>query len=394
MTVFASYLPGSFRDVPFLYVDSDGELGRRVAVFEYPGRDIPLVEDMGKKARTWSLEIVVAGSKYMELRNKMIAALSAPGPGTLVHPTLGDLTVSVLSARGPIESTREGGTARFSVTFIESGAPKYPLHAVDNRAITSDAGDKVAQKAGQQMTQAVDVEGQDFTLTDAVAQVTAFVDSVKAGIAKISEIVSNSDIMKAITDISAAASDLIRDPMDLYMGIQDIFNDIVTAINNPLDAFNALRDFFDFAGTPDSIPLTTSARITQAGNKTQIAYAMTVAASVSASKAASLAEYTSQGEADTVRDILADQMDALSLTAGSQLFEALMDLRAAIMEDLSTRPGLPGIMTVSLPEDTPALVLAYQLYADAARADEIVLRNAIANPCFISGGLALEVLDV
>lgn len=394
MSTLASYLPGSFRDVPFLYVDSDGELGRRVAVFEYPGRDIPYVEDMGKKARTWSLEIVVAGKSYMMDRNALITALSDPGPGTLVHPTLGDLTVSVLSARGPVESTREGGTARFSVTFIESGAPQYPLHAVDNRAITSDAADKVAQKAGQQMTDAVDVSGQDFTLTDAVAQVTAFVDSVKAGIAKISEIVSNSDIMKAITDISAAASDLIRAPMDLYMGIQDIFNDIVTAVTNPLDAFNALRDFFDFAGTPDSIPLTTSARITQAENKAQIAYAMTVAASVSASKAASLAEYTSQGEADTVREILADQMDALSLTASSQLFEALMDLRAAIISDLASRPGLPGLLTVTLPEDTPALVLAYRLYDDADRADEIVSRNAIAHPGFISGGLALEVLDV
>jgi prophage DNA circulation protein len=394
MTVFASYLPGSFRDVPFLYVDSDGEIGRRVAVFEYPGRDIPLVEDMGKKARVWSLELVVAGQNYMVGRNDLINALSEKGPGTLVHPTLGELTVSVLSARGPVESTREGGTARFSVTFIESGAQTYPLHAVDFRAMTADAGDVVDQAAGQQLTDAVDVSGQDFTLTDAVAQVTEFVDTVKAKIAKISEIVSNSDIMKAINDISASASDLIRAPMDLYMGIQDIFNDIVTAVTNPLDAFNALRDFFDFAGTPDSIPLTTSARITQAENKTQIAYAMTVAASVSAAKAASLAEYASQGDADTVRGILADQMDTLTLTAGSQLFEALMDLRAAIMEDLATRPGLPGIRAVTLQEDTPALVLAYQLYADADRADEIVLRNAISHPGFISGGLALEVLDV
>lgn len=394
MSVFDTYNKGSFRGVPFLYQDSDGELGRRQAVFEYPGRDIPFIEDMGRKARTWSMELVVAGSKYMEQRNALIDALSASGPGLLVHPTLGDLTVAVLSARGPVESTREGGTARFSVTFIESGEQQYPAYARDARADVSDTADAVDATAAEELADAVNVEDGGFVLDDLVDQVTGFVGAVLAVVKKISDIVSNSGILAAITAISGAVSALIRAPMDLYMAVKGAWDALVAAVKAPLEAFRALRAFFDFGADDDPVPQTTSARRTQAANRTAMNYAIRVSATVAAARAASLAEYDSQADATAVRDILTAQIDALLLTADGALFSAMMDMRAAIVRDLSTRPGLPGIMTVTLAEDTPALVLAHRLYDDAARSDEIVSRNGLSNPCFIPGGLGLEVLDV
>jgi len=41
----------------------------------------------------------------------------------------------------------------------------------------------------------------------------------------------------------------------------------------------------------------------------------------------------------------------------------------------------------------PAIVLAYRLYGDAERADEIVARNRVRHPGFVPGGQPLEVLS-
>jgi prophage DNA circulation protein len=41
----------------------------------------------------------------------------------------------------------------------------------------------------------------------------------------------------------------------------------------------------------------------------------------------------------------------------------------------------------------PALVVAHRLYGDAARADEITVRNGARHPGALRGGIALEVLS-
>ena len=41
----------SFRGVPFAVYGGDARFGRRLALHEYPGRDKPYIEDMGRSTR-------------------------------------------------------------------------------------------------------------------------------------------------------------------------------------------------------------------------------------------------------------------------------------------------------------------------------------------------------
>jgi prophage DNA circulation protein len=67
---------------------------------------------------------------------------------------------------------------------------------------------------------------------------------------------------------------------------------------------------------------------------------------------------------------------------------ALQDLQAEILDALKEDAlDLPRLRTLSLDKPTPALVLAYSLYQDAERADEIVMRNGASDPLFLSGDL-------
>lgn len=94
--------PGSFRGVPFAVVNEEGSHGRRQAVHEYPYRDTAWIEDMGRGTRRFIIRgfivqnsLVYGGGDVISQRQSLINACEAKGSGTLIHPTLGEMTVSI-----------------------------------------------------------------------------------------------------------------------------------------------------------------------------------------------------------------------------------------------------------------------------------------------------------
>jgi prophage DNA circulation protein len=64
--------PASFRGAGFLVEGHDGEVGRRLAVHEYPERDLPYAEDLGRKARVFKITGLVIGPDYMAQRDALL----------------------------------------------------------------------------------------------------------------------------------------------------------------------------------------------------------------------------------------------------------------------------------------------------------------------------------
>ena len=86
----------SFRGAGFSVNGTDAPIaGRRVAVHEYPGRDEPFVEDLGRRTKRWEIEAFVVGDDYAIARDRLIEECDMPGAGELVHPYLGSLQVGV-----------------------------------------------------------------------------------------------------------------------------------------------------------------------------------------------------------------------------------------------------------------------------------------------------------
>ncbi|MBR0879103.1 prophage DNA circulation protein [Bradyrhizobium barranii subsp. barranii] len=75
-------------------------------------------------------------------------------------------------------------------------------------------------------------------------------------------------------------------------------------------------------------------------------------------------------------EIAADDMDSMS-------FQALIKLHAAITNHLvETARPLPRMLQYRFADVLPTLVLAYRLYDDAGRADEVRDENKIVHPAF------------
>jgi prophage DNA circulation protein len=134
-------MPASFRGAMF-HVEAGGkESGRRIVLHQFPKRDTPYPEDMGRRAYTFTVRgyFVQFGSDngpdqggnlltvrdYRLGRDALIAALEQEGPGMLQLPTTKPLKV-VCPQYHWTEDREHGGFVVFDMQFLEYGQPLSP----------------------------------------------------------------------------------------------------------------------------------------------------------------------------------------------------------------------------------------------------------------------------
>jgi prophage DNA circulation protein len=92
---------------------------------------------------------------------------------------------------------------------------------------------------------------------------------------------------------------------------------------------------------------------------------------------------------ESMRDEIGDLQE---YSPDDDLFQALADMRGAAARHLAQTAGsLPRTIVYTPKEELPALRIAHDLYGDATQEADIVARNRMAYPNFVSGDI--EVLE-
>ncbi len=377
--------PASFRGVPFDVDSHDESGGRRLARHEYPLRDVPYAEDLGRKAGEWRIEAFLVQRKGVDVasgRDKLRDALRKPGPGTLVHPYLGELTVCVDDYRLR-ESTAEGGYCSFSITFVESGSNTSPF-ASANTAAATQAQVAVVKKAAQKSWLEEMAEGANDILQAS--------KDLPGGLHGAADFLGLP--VGWATDAHSTLGGLLDQP-DVFSGrLLDLFDGAGSLFASPSPRGGTSRT--SAADLERIMPVTTPAMAASAGAAASPVVTLVGTTAVAeAANATSTTEYATADDALAARDDVIDAIDVVTLSGVSdEVYATLVDLRAAVAADLTTRGAqLPHLARVTLPQTMPALVAAYRVHGDAARDGEIVTRNAIRHPGKVPGGVPLEVLD-
>ena len=144
-------LPASFGGAEFHVETGSQASGRRIALHEYPKQDVPFAEDMGRRARRWTIAGYCIGPFYLDDRDALIEVCETEGPYTLVHPSLGEMQV-VCDGYSVNESREKGGFCVFEMQFIEAGADPDSGISDDTPAQVNNA----ANAAGPTMAAAGD----------------------------------------------------------------------------------------------------------------------------------------------------------------------------------------------------------------------------------------------
>lgn len=387
----------SFRGVPFLVAAHDADLGRRVQVHEYPLRDKPYAEDLGRKSRTLRVEAYLLGADYMAARDRLLVAVEQAGAGQLEHPYLGKMQAMCLSCQVR-ESTAEGGMARFALEFVEAGEFTFPTSAASTGAAVETAAEAASSAAETSFTARYAVAGHPGFVAQAAQQI--FHDALGAMSAAVGRVRSvAAEVAVLRRDVEAAIralSDLIYLPGSVAQSLVSNMRQLVRAVSVDVrDALVLAEVFYRFGSLLPPVGATTSSRAAQAANQAAMLQLVQVVALAEGARVAAALEFASLQDAIAVRDALLAPMDELMLAAGlpDELFQALRALRTTIVRDFAARgANLARVVSWTPPVTMPALVVAHLLYADAARADEIVARNRLRHPLFVPGGARIEVL--
>ena len=428
-TFFAQLKPASYRGVQFGVLSGSLRFGRRNAIHEYPFRDTPWVEDMGRAARRFTIVGFLVGDDVIAQRARLLAKAetkaSADGD-EFVHPTGGTYKVALLDFTC-VEKWNEGRYFEVTFSFMEQGQRQFPARATSGRSeVTSTAAltnaaaarafaektvaalrtgataanaavkqaaawAKVAQQSSRDVTSLVNLAaslpgefgrllGQASSIK--IGQIVPVVAGTTQQSLRGQAAVSRQKVDAASATLADASTALGPVTTDGYAAAAQALTEAVRLGSaTPADAVRALTALATYAAPfSEAGPAATV--------RDEAAILLRRAAAVSLARAGADFQPASSDDAVAVRDavlgVLADRLTEAGDRGDDEAYLQLRALSAGAASDLNVRgANLPDLQTVNTAVGLPALVLACRLYGDVSRADDLVRRARPVHPAFM-----------
>lgn len=422
-------LPASFRGAPFAVLRNESGGGRRIALHQYPGRDDPWAEDMGRAARRWRFsgfivdgDVVFLGGPIQLQRTLLMAALEKSGPGLLIHPTLGAVQASV-AGYSISEATDARRYSSLDVEFIEAGKQQFPslltssqgiftaanlciaalaadgVRAIALAAQNGDRREALATTAHLWASDAVALSGDATALTRLASQLPGnfgrFATGGNTGLngqrpspysasTQISDLVHATAAQRGLVNgyavqvqTTVATTNLLY-ATDLAEDVVALVQALAAACADPADAIRLLEKLIGFATDWPAVTVGIS-----------VAFSAMMRRAACAALATAAGQYQPASSDDaaaqigTIGAIISNEAEIAADSGDDQSFKALRAARAAVVEDLRARGAtLPQIKLFTPGVSLPSMTLAQRYYRDPARADQLVTQVQPVHPLF------------
>ncbi|EDL2495453.1 DNA circularization N-terminal domain-containing protein [Escherichia coli] len=110
----------SFRGVQFEVLNTDEQISRDHAVYEYPFVDGADLHDLGRKARPFRMTAFLWGDDYEYKLGKLTAALDEGGDGELIHPVYGSVPSVIVTGYSIRHDAESPDSCTIDMSFLEN----------------------------------------------------------------------------------------------------------------------------------------------------------------------------------------------------------------------------------------------------------------------------------
>lgn len=423
----------SYKGVPFQAAAVTKTIQRRQVLHEYPQRDIPYLEDLGKGATLYKVTAFLVGDNCVAQAKRLEKALLTVGAGTFVHPWDGALTVSVYQASNISYSNSELRYCSLDITFVEAGELGYPNKLADGPTLARQLADKLGLSAVSDFVES-------FKQTAAYKLVQAAINGTlleTLGIISDAEIAQILGFVDEVTTFAEQAIGLLTDEprgfaeklssvlgLARFASVETRWSGIVNQISQLTTSEELNRRTNQFAQIPavvsnieaeslqDSAAVETLTRqlllANAIGASTLIGTSLDTADTVDIDQSGSgdtsedSGEDSERSDPDTVTtsvDELLEVRDHLIASIDNELqnplisdglFINLLQARSVVFSILTSKAeGLSRLLSIETPQIEPSLVLAYDYYDDVSRSDEIETRNRVIHGAFCPSELRI-----
>ncbi|MDR1946634.1 MAG: DNA circularization N-terminal domain-containing protein [Desulfovibrio sp.] len=422
----------SYKGVPFGVLDASGQGGRRTVVHEFPLRDVPYIEDLGRAARTFTVQGFLLGPTFMEQRDALISALEEPGPGLLVHPWYGELEVVLTGQYQDRHSAVDGGMCVISMTFTRDGESGAAVFSVNARLSALGAASAAGNLACAAFDAAALIFGESaYIVEQAFDSLSGALEDAASALGLDTAggveglLPSLSGVLPA--GVAGSVADYVLPGLSLGRSVWTLFQDLgetaaTSARASGVSPSGALAPDSNSASASGWIQAASAAALASGAavptnpgyTRSRIARNRAVIASfalhlslIEASSALADAAPESRVRARALRDAYTDAMDAaLESDAGvshpilpgpgdscalirpaplpDDLYAALVDMRAGTLAALAEAAKAAPEVTEYRPSIVqPSLALAWRLAGDVLPDADLVARNRVPHPGFV-----------
>jgi hypothetical protein len=373
-----TYLPASYKGVPFEAIEASSEHGRRGAVGEFPFGEDTAYADLGRKAATYSLRGRFVTNAHVLQSALLIAAVETPGSGPLVHPTRGILNVACTSLKVKDDVIEEQGVTYVDLEFVEAN---------DWPGGLSFLGDILGGSIGTLLAAASVV----FTIGYAAASLVPFhrskrvfgttasvVGLVRNEFARANTGSTSNKVIRALMDLDTIIGDEIRlrDPAVVSSAISAGIGAIVRQLP-AADAYQALRRIANATATSSSLPGASGTTENAVLGYAHLVAGAYMAQTVIAQRFAN-AEEAFVG-LSAVETILRDETRIAYDACQNELFLAIRDYLTSVQAQMFKRIySLPGVVAYNFSASVHPLTAAYAIYGDAKRLRELEAGNLLS----------------
>lgn len=378
MTWQAETRPCSFRGLPFEGVQLGKSGGNALVIDKIPESNDHAVGELGNEVDSFKLACWVGGDDYLDQLGNLEAAFKKRGTGELVTAWRASLFGYVKNWTFNYDTG--GGLGEFEIEFVPAGLETRPTVLVITETDVIDKGDTAKLAAQARL---------DLFAADA----PTYLETVQGAIDVVNDVPSYFDA--AI--LAAQTGEL--DAFERATGIEitpPAVDELTATIEDACDGVATLAGLMRYLQGPRGTDLPAGDTAASEGARETVAAYVTAIRVTSLSLAAALAvveDYASADDAEDQQAALTGVIDAeLELEPDDDTFTALSDLRAAIVAALSdTASTLPRLRTIEVNAPIPAFVLAFDLYEDVEREDEILRlnRDRALHPGFLAGSLTV-----
>lgn len=415
--------PASFRGVPF-YVERDQvDTGRRLVVHEFPLKDAPYIEDMGRDTNKISVTAYVIGDDADAQEKALRSACERGGAASLSLP-IDRFEVHCESCSRDFSKDKLGLVA-FNLKFVREGAGAVVLPSGFLAAQVSVASGGMVSAVALWLASALTTVARIGFVRDAAAsELRAIAGTIDVTARSVSlDAALGPAVLAAAADIAATADSLVRvgsvphqitltsfsasrpDPGvgTLVQALHDVLDRLRLAVE-PNTGARTLQGLSEYdIPAPLNAPRTPTRR-QAARNAEVLAQALRLLALASYAEAQAARTFADrraavQARADVAEYFAAEAERMLPGPGSADVHRALLTVSAALTEYLSRRiSDLAPILTVEAPLAMPSLWWANRIYGGAAtvgtmprdvesRAADLVARNRVVHASFMPSRL-------
>lgn len=397
----------SFKGIMFYVADHEATYGRRTTTHEYPYRDMPFTEDMGRTARRWNITAYLLGENYMAARDALLDAVESGGPGQLIHPYLGTKKVVATEARSR-ETQRDGGYVEIAISFVEAGEKTFPNGApLPSKLVGMNADSLISVSKGI-FESGINLSGvQEFVRDSYAGNISSAgaifqniqqlgglnsIGAIAGIVGSTAKINQSAEWAVSLAEILNPSTSLVSDVSGMAARVISLFKGVFDLAAGPRESLKNLSRFNDYSADHSSVS-TAQTEILNSNSDATERFIRTVSTANEAKAMVDL-DFQSYDEAIESRKYILNQIDDLALHSNDDLeYSALQSLRENIAAAIpAPDQSLPVISSIELRQSSPALAVSYDLYETVERADDIVNRNSVRHPGFVPGGVELKVL--